>query len=117
MSEPSLNGGNGNGRDSRGRFAGLPGPGAPPNKLRLRLSKAIKAKDIDRAVNVLRAAMDDPNARHGEKVIAAREMLDRAVGRPAQAEILERIERLEALYEKTNGASDPAPRFGGNGHG
>jgi hypothetical protein len=98
--EPFLNGGNGNGRDSRGRFAGLPGPGAPPNKLRARLNKAIKAKDIDKAVAVLRAAMDDALARPGERIAAAREMLDRGAGKPAtfaELEILQRIEALERL--------------------
>jgi hypothetical protein len=103
MTEPFLNGGNGNGRDGRGRFAGLPGPGAPANKHRARLAKAIKARDIDKAVKLLRGLLDDTAARPGDRIAAAREILDRAVGRPAssaESEILQRIEALEAAQSE-----------------
>jgi hypothetical protein len=47
--------------------------------------------------------LDDADARPGDRIAAAREILDRAVGRPASAaesEILQRIEALEAAQNE-----------------
>jgi len=94
MSEPPILNGE-TGRDDRGRFVNHPGPGAPPNKHRARLAKAIKGRDITKAVQVLREIMNDPKAKAADRIAAAREMLDRSCGKPVQADLLERIEGIE----------------------
>lgn len=101
--EPSPNGANGDGRDSGGRFAKgwKGGPGNPHSKqvaqVREALMRAVTPEKIERAVTKL---LD--KAENGD-VMALREVLDRVLGRPAQADLLERIERLEHLLsERSN---------------
>jgi hypothetical protein len=64
------------------------------------LAKAIRAKDIDTAVKVLRYCMGGKDIKPSDRLAAAREILDRACGRPVQADLLERIEALEALLNE-----------------
>ena len=89
------NGGNG-GRDGRGRFrkGNRGGPGNP-NVTRLSqwrgaLESAIDPERLRRVVVKLVEA-----AERGEQW-AVKELLDRTLGRPAQTDILDRIDRLEA---------------------
>lgn len=96
-SSPSTNGDNG--RDNRGRFApgNRAGRGNPyarqAARLRAALLKAITAKDVETVVSSL-----IKEAKAGD-VQAIREVLDRAVGKPLPADLLERLERLEALAD------------------
>lgn len=94
MNERSKNGENG--RDSRGRF--LPGnPGGPGNPharkvaaLRASLLSAVNTTMLRRIVRALIA-----KAVNGD-VVAAREVLDRVLGKPSETELRERIEAIEA---------------------
>ena len=77
---PSPNGGQ-SGRDPRGRFAkGNGGPGNPyaaeVGKRRARLMKAIRNKDIDQAVKVMREVM--AGGKDSDRLAAAKLLLDRA---------------------------------------
>ncbi|HRQ74280.1 MAG TPA: hypothetical protein PLU35_14755 [Phycisphaerales bacterium] len=86
-----------NGRDGRGRFAaGNPGgPGNPYAKrvgeLRAALVEAVSAEDVRAIVGKL-----VEEAKAGD-VRAIRELLDRTLGRPVEADLIERIEALEAV--------------------
>jgi hypothetical protein len=100
MSEsPSTNGANG-GRQDGGRFAkGNPGgPGNPHARrvarLRSALLKAVTPADM-KAI-VARLVQD---ARAGN-VQAAREVIERSLGKPVETDLIERIERLEQLLSK-----------------
>lgn len=96
--KPSPNGDNG--RDTRGRFAkGNPGgPGNPLAKrvgeLRAELLRTITPATIRAVVAKLIA-----KAKTGD-AFAAREVLNRAVGLPLQADILERLHELETTVEE-----------------
>jgi hypothetical protein len=119
MSEPVSNGG----RDGAGRFtAGNPGgPGNPNlatlNKHRAALMRAIKSPDVKRSLAVMVEIFRDANISPSVRLAASIAYQNRVLGAPASTEILERIERLEALYEKANSAPQIAPRTNGNGHG
>ena len=86
-----------NGRDASGRFTkGNPGgPGNPTAKkvaaLRFALYRAVSEEDVDAIIRKL-----VEQARAGD-LQAAREVLLRTLGRPLEADILERLERLEEL--------------------
>lgn len=88
----------GDGRGPGGRFAkGNPGgPGNPlggkVSKLRAALVRAVTEEDI-RAI----AGRLVQDAREGD-LGATRELLLRTLGRPVEADLLERLERLEALF-------------------
>ncbi len=94
MLPPSPTASNGD-RDGRGRF--LPGNNAAKGnphaarvgKLRGALLKAITAQEIRRVVKALVAEAEKGN------VQAARELLDRAVGKPIEMDLIERVESLE----------------------
>lgn len=87
-----------NGHDARGRF--VPGNkvavGNPLNRrvgqLRSALIRAVTTDDL-RAI--IRKLIEQAKA--GD-VIAAREVLDRCLGRPVEADLLERLAELEAAY-------------------
>ena len=85
------------GRDKRGRFAkgNAGGPGNPHAaqvaRLRAALLNAITEDDIRALVERLLEL-----ARDGE-LRAIKEVLDRTLGRPVEADLLERLEQLEAL--------------------
>jgi hypothetical protein len=88
------------GRDSRGRF-GKGNPGGPGNpyaaevgKRRARLMKAIRDKDIDQAVKVMREVMN--TGRASDRLAAAKLLLDRALGPAIEVDLIERLEQLEA---------------------
>jgi hypothetical protein len=103
MSEsPSPNGPQ-SGRDSHGRFSkGNPGgPGNPfaaeVGKRRSRLMKAIRNEDITQAVSVMRQVM--ATGKDTDRLMAARLLLDRAIGPTLPADVIERIEKLEAALK------------------
>ena len=92
-------------RDGRGRFA--PGNAAAKGRskphaakvaeLRGELLDAITPDAIRRAVKGLLKEAEAGN------VAAARELLDRAVGKPIEADLIERIEALEAEDDDPHG--------------
>jgi hypothetical protein len=92
------------GRDKGGRFAagnrGGPGHpyGAKVARLRAALLDAVSEADVKAIVAELIAQAKDGD------VVAARELLDRVLGKPSPTELLERIEALElsAAERKTN---------------
>ena len=95
-----------NGRDHNGRFAaGNPGgPGNPHARkvasLRNALLDAVSEDDLRKIIAALLTA-----ALKGDTV-AAREILDRTIGKPVQTEILQRVEDLEqriCVYLPDNG--------------
>ena len=98
IQSPSPNGPNG--RQSNGRFA-KGNPGGPGNpyaqqvaELRSAMLKAISTEDIRRVVEALVAEAKDGN------VSAAKELLDRCLGKPQEADLIERIESLEAEIDE-----------------
>ena len=96
--EPSPNGSIG-GRDTGGRFAkgNSGGPGNPHarkvGQLRSAMLRAVSSKDMQAIVKKL---VDEAK---GGDVRAAKEVIDRCIGKPTEADLLERIDRLEALIE------------------
>jgi hypothetical protein len=86
-----------NGRDGRGRFTrGNPGgPGNPAGghaeRLRHALLNAVTEDDVKAIAEALVAS-----AKTGD-VQAIRELLNRTMGRPTDADTLARLERLEAV--------------------
>jgi hypothetical protein len=100
MKRPSPNGEQ-TGRDTRGRFAkgNRGGPGNPfaaeVGKRRARLMKAITDRDVDQAVKVMREVMK--KGKDSDRLAAARLLLERAIGPIVEADVLERIESLEAV--------------------
>ncbi len=85
------------GRDQRGRFApgNTGGPGNPHAaqvaKLRAALLEAVTPEDLRAVVGSL------VNAAKGGSVPAARELLERLLGKPVELDLLARLEALEAL--------------------
>lgn len=106
VNPPSPNGSNG--RGNRGRFAlgNKGGPGNPyasaVGKLRAALLRAVSEKDL---AAVARALVD--KAKAGD-LAAIRELLDRILGRPIEADLLERLEALERAvpHEDPKGIQD-----------
>lgn len=98
MSEPSDNGANGH--DATGRFArgNAGGPGNPfakqAHQLRAALFAAVTKEDLR---DVVRALLG--RAKDGD-VPAAREVLDRCLGKAEAVDLIERIEALEVLLEE-----------------
>ncbi len=101
MSEtPSTTGGDGSGRTRAGRFA--PGNKAAVGnpharrvaRLRSAMLKAVTPADMKAIVAKLVA-----DAKAGS-VASAREVLERTLGKPQEADLLERLERLEQLLAK-----------------
>ena len=97
MKTPSPNGANG--RDATGRFAkGNPGgPGNPyakqAGKLRSAMMRAVTPTDMRCIVQKLVELAEEGN------VQAAREVIDRCVGKSFEADLLERIEQLEIIVK------------------
>jgi hypothetical protein len=98
-SDPSTNG-----RQTDGRFAkGNPGgPGNPfaakVGKYRARMYRAIKRDDIDLAIKTIRDICGG-DSKDSDRLAAARLLLDRAIGPPVEADLIERLERLEQSVE------------------
>jgi folylpolyglutamate synthase/dihydropteroate synthase len=84
-------------RTNNGRFTkGNPGgPGNPHNAAISRLRKALHAavteEDIQAVITVLVEKAKEGN------LAAIRELLDRAIGKPTDASVAERLDELEAL--------------------
>lgn len=98
MSMPTANGANG--RAGAGRFAkGNPGgPGNPHAKRAQEMRKAFYAAVSDEDLaEVVRALIREAKA--GD-VQAAREVLDRCLGKPEALDMIERLDALEELLEK-----------------
>ncbi len=98
-SPPSPNGSNG--RDpATGRF--LPGwkggPGNPHAKLVGKLRAAMLAAVSDAEMKAIVAKLVE--LAKGGNVPAAKEVLDRCLGRPVEADLLERLEELEAQWSQ-----------------
>lgn len=89
-----------NGRDGRGRFA--PGNGGGPGnphaakvaRLRARMLDGVNPDDLGRVMAKLVELALSGN------VPAIRELLDRTIGRPQEADLLARLEALEALLNE-----------------
>ena len=94
---PSTNGDNG--RDTGGRFAkgNAGGPGNPyaarVARLRAALLDAVTPEDIDAVARALVR-----QTRQGD-VASIRELLSRTLGKPVEADLLERMEALERTLE------------------
>ena len=94
---PSQNGLNG--RDEKGRFA--PGnPGGPGNpharkvgKLRSAMLNAVTEAELTAVIKKLVDLAKSGN------VPAAKEVLDRCLGRPVEADLLERLDELETMLK------------------
>lgn len=102
MASPSPNGANG--RGPRGRFtAGNPGgPGNPyaarVGRWRQLLAESLTDKEMAAVIAALVKA-----AKAGEPW-AVREVMDRTLGKPVEADLIERLEALEAAAQQTRGA-------------
>lgn len=102
--QPSPNGSNGK-RDASGRFAvgNAGGPGNPYARqvgaLRSAMIGAVTPEDLA-AVTARLVALA-----RGGSVPAIREVLDRTLGKPVQADLIERIEELERLVAEKAEAS------------
>jgi hypothetical protein len=92
---PSPNGADG--RAANGRFAkgNRGGPGNPLGKqvaaLRSAMLQAVTPDDLRQVVLALLKAAKEGN------IAAAKEVLDRCLGRPIEADLLERLEALESI--------------------
>ena len=101
---PSTNGANG--RDTRGRLVkgNAGGPGNPHvarvGELRAAMLKALTPAAVRRAVAALIREAEKDN------VQAIRELLDRAVGRPVEADLIERLDKLKQHLQKEEPAWD-----------
>lgn len=99
MANPSRNGSDG--RDERGRFApgNRGGPGNPhakqTGKLRSAMLKAVTEKDMRDVVMKLVELAKSGN------VPAAKEVLDRCLGRPVEVDLIERLDQVEELLKET----------------
>ena len=100
---PSPNGGQ-SGRGPGGRFAkGNPGgPGNPHaaqvGKLRGELLKEMKGSDVALAIKTMREVMKNSAAKDSDRLRAAELLLERALGKPIEADLLERMEDLEQRF-------------------
>ena len=104
-SPPSPNGPNGGaGRDpATGRFAAgwKGGPGNPHAKQVGRLRSAMLAAVSDKEMKAIVKKLVQL-AKSGS-VPAAKEVLDRCLGRPVEADLIERLEQLETLMAEREG--------------
>ena len=89
------------GRDVKGRFVPghrSPGPGNPHaaqvSKLRAALLSSVSEEDMREVIAKLVELAKSGDTR------AIRELLDRVLGRPVEADLIERIAQLEALLEQ-----------------
>ncbi len=98
MNTPSPNGSNG--RTPGGRFTkgNRGGPGNPHAqqvaKLRAAMLKAVTPAALNKVALALIAKAQDGD------VPAIRELLDRSLGRPVEADLIERLEQLEAQQQE-----------------
>lgn len=98
---PFENGGNGKPeRDERGRFQNFAGPGARPRQFKARLDRALKLKDIDRCVKVLRQIRDNAKAKPADRMRAIEIILDRMMGRVCDVTTEQRLAQMEELMQE-----------------
>jgi hypothetical protein len=94
------------GRGAGGRFAKgwKGGPGNPlaaeVGRHRARLFKAARANDVDKALKTIREIMAD--GKDSDRLAAARLLLDRLIGPTVEADLIERLEALEAIFREEN---------------
>src|SRR5688500_7301387 len=62
-------------------------------------------KHTRKAIETIAGVMNDPKCDPRARVAAANALLDRGYGKPAQSDLLERIESLEALLHNRNGGN------------
>ena len=78
------------------------GPGNPfaaeVGKHRARLFKAARARDVDQALKTIREIMT--KGKDGDRLAAAKLLLDRLIGPAVELDILERLEALETAIAK-----------------
>src|SRR5687767_13480411 len=67
--------------------------------------QALARKHTTKAIAVIARVMRDPKCDPRARVAAANALLDRGYGKPAQSDLLERIESLEALLHNRNGGN------------
>jgi hypothetical protein len=89
------------GRDSAGRFreGHKLSIGNRASLHRRKIDEAISDEDIDLALNGLRRILRDEKAKGQEIVGAARELLDRAGGKPVSNDLAEKIGEIESKVE------------------
>src|SRR5208282_849503 len=98
------------GRGPGGRFAKgwKGGPGNPlaaeVGKHRARLFKAARADDVDQALDTIREIMT--KGKDGDRLAAARLLLDRLIGPAVELDLIERLERLEEAILGSKGNVD-----------
>ena len=104
MKAPSTNE-QSNGRGPAGRFA-VGNPGGPGNPFaadvgrhRAAFYKAIRDDDVSEALSTIRSIMGDAKAKPSERLAAAGELLDRAIGKSVAADFMERLDVLEKLLK------------------
>jgi ferritin-like protein len=73
-------------------------------ELRNALLGAVTPEDVEQIIAAIVKA-----AKKGD-VVAAREVLDRTVGKPSQTEILQRLEALEAAVQEARISCHPSMR-------
>jgi len=109
MSEaaPTPNGGQtASDRDARGRFApgNSGGPGNPAaadvSRHRQRFFAALRDNDTEQALRVIRRLMKSKGSKDADRLAAARELLDRVLGKAVASDLLDRIEALEATVNR-----------------
>jgi len=90
------------GRDAGGRFAGghRLSIGNRGNAYRRKLLESIQPEDIDLALSALRRVLRDEKSKGNDLINAARELLDRATGKPASADLADRVEAIESSLER-----------------
>lgn len=106
MSEtaPLANGGSNGDRGPGGKFVagnqaalGRGNPGAADvGRHRAKFFASLRDDDIEKCLKTIRRVMSNKKSRDSDRLAAARELLDRVIGRAVQADLLERIEALEA---------------------
>ncbi len=103
MSEPLPTADNGRLPDGRFGTGNKAGKGNPLNRraqqIRSALLRAVKPSDVKAAAERLLAM-----AKEGDRQAFA-ELLDRTIGRPAQGDLMERIEALEQLLSERTGTN------------
>ena len=103
MRAPSTNGGNGSGRDGRGRFVtgNGGGPGNPLGPAVARLRAELVAAVTPADVRAIAQALVQ-QARGGD-TLATRILFSYVLGRPLEFDVLERLESLERELQAKGG--------------
>ena len=101
MSEPTPNGDNG--RDAKGRFTAgnAGGPGNPHAHTVARFRRALLDAVTDEDFTAIAQKLVE-QSKAGD-IASIRELLNRTLGKPSEADVLERLERLESIIMATEG--------------